>query len=54
MTGCWKEKKKKDIGYEAIQKKLLNWKLIKFKKVHKQTFFSRNHSRISGTVPVPE
>lgn len=53
MTGCWKEKKKKDIGYEAIQKKLLNRRLIKFESTQ-TNIFSRNHSRISGTVPVPE
>ena len=41
MTGCWKEKKKKDIGYEAIQKKLLNWKLIKFESTQTNIFFEK-------------
>ena len=41
MTGCWKETKKKDIGYEAIQKKLLNWKLIKFESTQTNIFFKK-------------
>ena len=41
MTGCWKEKKKKDIGYEAIQKKLLNKKAHKIWKYTNKHFFKK-------------